>query len=126
MDSSDYARSGGMSDFGEHIRAARVSARTAQAFVTPAERLVEVPAPVEPPAPARKELERRDADGALEAQRRLVDELSRKIEALNAAVLQEILRDPRAAEAYPRTVALLADALAGRVNAEAEDEDRKV
>jgi hypothetical protein len=102
-----------MSEFGERIRAARVSARPVDALIDLREPLVEVSPPE--PDPRRAEIARRDADGAaLESQRRRVAELSRRIEALNAGLLQEILRHPGGADEFPRTVALLADALAAR------------
>ena len=106
-----------MSDFGDRIRDARVSARPAEVGLTqPPPDVAEAP-PRKPHADNRK---RSDAPGeprssacGLEHRCRL-EELSRKINALNAALVRELLRQPGVAEDYPRTIAALADELAER------------
>jgi hypothetical protein len=59
---------------------------------------VEVVPPPDP-APTAEELD---------AQRRRIDDLARKIDDLNATILQEILNQPGGAQQFPRTLAALA------------------
>lgn len=92
-----------MSDFSERIRDARLE------LVPIPPRLVRAEPP--PPMPA----ERPTVD-ELEAQRRRVETLARKVDELNAAILSELLQHPQVLTGYPRTVAELArtSAAAGR------------
>ena len=91
-----------MSDFSERIRDARLE------LVPIPPRLVRAEPP---PMPA----ERPTVD-ELEAQRRRVETLARKVDELNAAILSELLQHPQVLTGYPRTVAELArtSAAAGR------------
>jgi hypothetical protein len=91
-----------MSDFAERIRDARSTGR---------------PAPDAAPHPqlaAVLPLDEGPTLEELEAQRRRLDALARKIDDLNASILHEILREPGGAIQYPRTVAALADELSER------------
>ncbi|HEX6490550.1 MAG TPA: hypothetical protein VF002_04135 [Gaiellaceae bacterium] len=109
-----------MSDFGDRIRDARFSARPAEAVFAQRPRAVPEAAEQgsEPPAGNGQRHEARRAREGLaerpESRRTRLEELTRKIDVLNAALLQEILRQPGAAEDYPRTIAVLADELAER------------
>jgi hypothetical protein len=76
-----------MTEFADRIRHARTSAKPVDAPPLPA------------PGPTLEELE---------AQRRRVVDLTRKIDELNAAILNEILRHPEGPRGYPLTVAALA------------------
>ena len=93
-----------MSDFATRIRDARSATKPADAAAPHPEldqarpRLVQ-PALAAGAGPTLAELE---------AQRRRVAELTRKIDELNAAILSEILRHPDGLTGYPRTVSELA------------------
>lgn len=93
-----------MSDFAARIRDARTVTKPPDAAAPHPEldpsrpQLVEAP-PAPVPGPTLAELE---------AQRRRVADLTRKIDELNAAILSEILRHPDGLSGYPRTVAELA------------------
>ena len=91
-----------MSDFALRIRDARTATKPAGAGA-PHPELASVP-----PAPAPALRDARPMLAELEAQRRQVAELTRKIDELNAAILAEILRHPEGVSGYPRTVAALA------------------
>jgi hypothetical protein len=80
-----------MSDFSQRIRDARL-------LVPIPPRLVRAEPP--PPMPA----ERQTVD-ELEAQRRRVETLARKVDELNAAILSELLHHPQPLTGYERTVA---------------------
>jgi hypothetical protein len=89
-----------MSDFALRIRDARTATKPADA-AAPHPQLASAP-----PAPSLADA--RPMLAELEAQRRRVAELTRKIDELNAAILAEILRHPEGVSGYPRTVAALA------------------
>jgi|tagenome__1003787_1003787.scaffolds.fasta_scaffold20936882_3 hypothetical protein len=98
-----------MSDFAERIRDARVSTRPLELAAEPVAEPSVAPSPplaaVPPPGPSAEELQ---------TLQRRVDELARKIDDLNAELLQEFARVPGAASEFPRTVAALAGELAER------------
>jgi hypothetical protein len=100
-----------MSDFAERIRDARVSTRPLELAADPVAEQSAEPSPsppltaVPPPGPSAEELQ---------TLQRRVDELARKIDDLNAELLQEFARVPGAASEFPRTVAALAGELAER------------
>jgi hypothetical protein len=105
-----------MSDFSERIRNARLERPTDPSAPHPEleavrPRLVEADAD---PVPEAEPAESPSVE-ELEEQRRRIDALARKIDDLNATILQEILRQPGGADQYPRTVAALADELSERV-----------
>ena len=100
-----------MSDFGDRIRDARSVGRPGP-DAAPHPQLASVSAPAA--SERGGEVFRLEAGPTLEeleAQRQRLDALARKIDALNAAILHEILRQPDGAVQYPRTVAALADEL---------------
>ena len=97
-----------MSDFGDRIRHARISTR-------PLVGLAAVPAADQPP-PEKGDVEAESTADELAAHRRRVDELARRVDALNAALLQELTHHPHGASEFPRTMAVLADELAERVS----------
>jgi hypothetical protein len=99
-----------MSDFGDRIKDARTSTRPLVGLA--AVQAAEQPAPAEVPGPAVPE----DTAGELEAHRRRVDELARRVDALNAALLRELTHHPHGPAEFPRTMAVLADELADRVS----------
>jgi hypothetical protein len=97
-----------MSDFAERIRNARTSTNSVDVAVLHPElprarpRLLDsAPATRAAPDPGPTLEE-------LEAQRRRVAELTRKVDELNAAIVNEILRHPDGLSGCPRTVAALA------------------
>jgi hypothetical protein len=99
-----------MSDFGDRIRHARISTR-------PLVGLAAVPmAGQPPPQPVEAGMEAESTADELAAQRRRVDELARRVDALNAALLRELTHHPHGASEFPRTMAVLADELAERVS----------
>jgi hypothetical protein len=97
-----------MSDFGDRIRDARISTR-------PLVGLAAVQTADQPP-PEEGDVEPESTADELEAQRRRVDELARRVDALNAALLRELTHHPHGASEFPRTMAVLADELAERVS----------
>jgi hypothetical protein len=118
-----------MSEFGDRIRHARRSTKPVEvprdeAAVgahaqppQPPRAVDDPPADAEDPPPEAESQPEPESDpriAELEAHRRQLDDLARKIDALNAAILHEILRQPGGAAEYPRTVAALADGLADR------------
>lgn len=65
----------------------------------------------QPPPPAAVERDTGPSVEELEARERRIAELARKIDALNAALLQELVQVPGGATEYPRTLAALAGEL---------------
>jgi hypothetical protein len=97
-----------MSDFGDRINDARISTR-------PLVGLAAVQAADQPP-PEEVDVEPEASADELAAHRRRVDELARRVDALNAALLRELTHHPHGASEFPRTMAVLADELAERVS----------
>jgi hypothetical protein len=97
-----------MSDFGDRIKDARISTR-------PLVGLAAVQAADQPP-PEEVDVEPEVSADELAAHRRRVDELARRVDALNAALLRELTHHPHGASEFPRTMAVLADELAERVS----------
>jgi hypothetical protein len=106
-----------MSEFGDLIRDARLSTRSLAAsaaapVIDPPSRLRGVSdEEPEPPPPAAVERDAGPAAEELEARELRIAELARKIDALNAALLQELVQVPGGATEYPRTLAALAGEL---------------
>jgi hypothetical protein len=97
-----------MSDFGDRTKDARISTR-------PLVGLAAVQAADQPP-PEEVDVEPEVSADELAAHRRRVDELARRVDALNAALLRELTHHPHGASEFPRTMAVLADELAERVS----------
>jgi hypothetical protein len=68
------------------------------------------------PPPEEVDVEPEVSADELAAHRRRVDELARRVDALNAALLRELTHHPHGASEFPRTMAVLADELAERVS----------
>jgi hypothetical protein len=107
-----------MSEFGDLIRDARLSTRSLAAsaaapVIDPPPRLrgVSDEERPEPPPPAAVERDNGPAAEELEGRELRIAELARKIDALNAALLQELVQVPGGATEYPRTLAALAGEL---------------
>jgi len=97
-----------MSDFGDRIKDARISTR-------PLVGLAAVQAADQQP-PEEGDLEAEALADELAAHRRRVEELARRVDALNAALLRELAHHPYGASEFPRTMAVLADELVDRVS----------
>ena len=100
-----------MSDFSERIRHARSATKPADVGAPHPELEPRGPRLVEPGAGALAGSPVSEAGPTveeLEAQRRRVADLTRKIDELNAAILTQILEHPDGLSGYPRTVAALA------------------
>ena len=97
-----------MSDFGDRIKDARISTR-------PLVGLAAVQAADQAPSD-EGDLEPEASPDELAAHRRRVDELARRVDALNAALLRELTHHPHGASEFPLTMAVLADELADRVS----------
>ena len=97
-----------MSDFGDRIKDARISTR-------PLVGLAAVQA-ADQQAPEEGDLEAEALADELAAHRRRVEELARRVDALNAALLRELTHHPHGASEFPRTMAVLADELVERVS----------
>jgi hypothetical protein len=115
-----------MSDFGDRIRDARTSTRplvglaaVPAAEPVPAEE-AEAVAEEPPSEPVAQTAEAGPAAAAttdeLEEHRHRVEELARKVDALNAALLRELTHHPGGPAEFPRTMAVLADELVDRVS----------
>jgi len=97
-----------MSDFGDRIKDARISTR-------PLVGLAAVQA-ADQQSPEEGDLEAEALADELAAHRRRVEELARRVDALNAALLRELAHHPYGASEFPRTMAVLADELVDRVS----------
>src|SRR3954452_18832232 len=119
-----------MSDFGDRIKDARTSTRPivglaavpAAEPVPPdgAEGVAEAMAEEPHSEPAAATAEAAGAAAAtaheLEEHRQRVEELARRVDALNAALLRELTHHPGGPAEFPRTMAVLADELVDRVS----------
>jgi hypothetical protein len=99
-----------MSDFGDRIKDARTS-------TSPLVGLATVPPAHDPETEDVRVHDEPEATAdELASHRRRIEELARRVDALNVALLKELTHHPQGASEFPRTMAVLADELADRVS----------